>query len=217
MSSKSPKKPRVRSCSFLRRRLRGSSHPRRRHDSFQHLVRSLPETVPDPIIPEITLALSTGKFFTIPRTIKILGNSIRIDLSTRLTRRLISLSSCLVLADGEYSGSGKIDCMKITERLPCCRQCPGRYLVFDLLFITVATFMAVFDVRPSEPIELSSSTSGIAVSVVNFLQNDEALFFDVLIFYRRAEALNCVLTYRNIDAMTLLEPIRKTAQASEHL
>jgi len=76
----------------------------------------------------------------------------------------------LVLADGKSSGSvkKKIDYVKITERFPSCRQCPGKYLVFDLLFITVATFMAVFDVRPSEPIELSNSTSGIAVSVVNF-------------------------------------------------
>ena len=60
----------------------------------------------DPIIPENTFALHTGKFFTIPRTIKILGNLIRID-STRSTRRLILSSSCLVLADGKSSGSAK--------------------------------------------------------------------------------------------------------------
>lgn len=48
-----------------------------------------------------------------------------------------------------------------------CRQCPGKYLVFDTLFITVATFMAVFDIHLNEPVEPSNLPSGIAMSVIS--------------------------------------------------
>ncbi|KAF5355940.1 hypothetical protein D9756_004268 [Leucocoprinus leucothites] len=72
------------------------------------------------------------------------------------------------------------------------RHCPGKHIALDLLFITVATFLAVFDICPSQPLEPSNFPSGFVI---------------------RPETFNCIMTPRSPDAATLLKSAKGLTSA----